>query len=127
MSKSKARQDLERYFKKREQDWSKFKVGDRVALYNQGLRFIDVVSEIGMIGDLRIGKDLVWYSQKQCRLLKRKKEKNKIRIWADPKNGIFKNYSSSDSAWICISRQPREGFIEFAEVKKCPAKEKNIP
>jgi hypothetical protein len=96
-----------------------FKVGDRVAAYTGKTNYPDAirraVGEIAQIaanGAILLKHDTLdyWYSPKQCRrLIKRERR----RVWVNPK------YQSLYHGSECVFRdEPRDGFVEFIEVRK---------
>jgi hypothetical protein len=104
---------------------SKFKVGDKIAVYTDHKRSVGIIEAVPPIQGL--SKDQLYVriaipaghahltpNTKQCRLLKKKERR---RVWVDPE------YLRSDGFFACDGDLPvrtteRADWIEFLEVVK---------
>lgn len=94
-----------------------FKVGDRVAFYNEGYRFKGKISgaDLNKVCVDTDGGKYYCVSPKQCRRLVKKERR---RIWI-PINSVPPNGSSRERCHINGFKPGDESlFIEFIEVKK---------
>lgn len=105
---------------------SKFKVGDRVAVYNSDLdmpmRIITTLiildQETGRF-QIQYNKNYYWVHPNQCRRLK-KKERRRIWIYPTIVDEILSDHPKESGYRTMVFNAPREdvGLIEFIEVRK---------
>lgn len=99
---------------------NKFKVGDRVAVYETGRRKTGIIKEVdeSVIAQsifVNLDEDPdecsgIWFHPKQCRRLR---FREKRRFWINPQSPLLKFGFTNTFSVV-----KQEGWIEFVEVKK---------